>query len=100
MAITSRPMAILANKPIMTVELNTGGAQRIPAQPAATRPAATAEATEASDSLTTQALPDSLQQAAQIRPEKVAKASALVNDANYPSEADLNRLAGFLARHL
>ena len=88
----------------MIVELNTGGAQRIPVQPATTRPAAAttaaAVAADTSDTLSTQALPDSLKQAAQIRPEKVAKASALVNDANYPSEADLNRLAGFLAKRL
>jgi hypothetical protein len=99
-------MASRANKPIMIVELNTGGANHLPVQPAATRlavaeaAAAADAAADASVSFSTQALQDTLKQSSQVRPEKVAQASALVTDVNYPSDGDLNRLAGLLAKRL
>ncbi len=40
------------------------------------------------------------QSSGEVRPEKVAQAAALLNDGNYPSDSDLNRLAGFLANRL
>ena len=87
---------------IMIVEFNTGGANYIPVQQASPRPtpATGAAGGDASVSFSTQTLQDALQQSGQARPEKVAQASALLSDGNYPSDADLNRLAGFLANRL
>ncbi len=48
----------------------------------------------------TTSLQQSLQDSSQVRPEKVAAASALVADPSYPSDDDLDRLAGLLARHI
>jgi len=45
----------------------------------------------------TQALEQTLQETPQVRPEMVARASALVADENYPSDELLNKLAGHLA---
>jgi hypothetical protein len=47
----------------------------------------------------TQALEKTLKETS-VRPEAVARASALVADANYPSDKLLNRLAGVLAGHI
>ena len=86
---------------IMIVEFNTGGANYIPVQQAATRPAAAVDSSaDSSLSLSSQSLPDTLKQSAAVRPEKVAQASALLSDGNYPADADLSRLAGFLANRL
>jgi hypothetical protein len=89
---------------IMIVEFNTGGANYIPVQQGSPRPTAAATGgaagTEASVSFSTQTLQDALKQSGQARPEKVAQASALLSEGNYPSDADLNRLAGFLANRL
>jgi hypothetical protein len=92
----------------MIVGLNPGGANSLPVQPAAKRPAATVASVDASAaapadapvSFSSQARRDTLKKSSQVRPEKVAQASAHVNGGNYPSDADLNRLAGFLAKHL
>jgi hypothetical protein len=48
----------------------------------------------------TTSLQQSLRDANQVRPEKVAQASALVADASYPSDEVLNRVAGLLAEHI
>lgn len=48
----------------------------------------------------TKSLEQSLKDTSQVRPEKVARASALVADASYPSDETLNRMAGLLATHL
>jgi hypothetical protein len=48
----------------------------------------------------TQALEKTLQQASPVRPEAVAKASALVADENYPSDRVLNQMAGLLSSKL
>jgi hypothetical protein len=87
---------------IMIVEFNTGGANYIPVQQAATRPksAATGADADSSVSFSTQSLQDTLRQSSQARPDKVAQASALLSNGNYPSDADLTRLAGFLANRL
>jgi hypothetical protein len=47
----------------------------------------------------TQALEKTLQQSS-VRPEMVARASALVADKNYPSDQLLNKVAGVLAGHI
>jgi hypothetical protein len=85
---------------IMVVEFNTGGANYIPVRPAAARPAAAAADDSSVSFDATQSLQQAVKQAPPVRPEKVAQASALVSDGNYPSDAVLNRLAGFLADRL
>jgi hypothetical protein len=45
----------------------------------------------------TQALEKTLQETPQVRPEAVTQASALISDANYPSDETLNKMAGLLA---
>jgi anti-sigma28 factor (negative regulator of flagellin synthesis) len=88
---------------IMVVEFNTGGANYIPVRQTSTRSAAEPAGDAAADSsvsFSSQSLKDTLKQSAAVRPEKVAEANALLNDGNYPSDATLNRLAGFLAQRL
>lgn len=85
---------------IMIVEFNTGGANFIPIKQAATRQAQGGTGADSSVSFSSQSLQETLKQSSQVRPEKVAQASALLNNGNYPSDADLNRLAGFLANRL
>jgi hypothetical protein len=41
-----------------------------------------------------------MKSAPRVRPEKVAQAAALAADASYPTDAQLRRLAGFLAPQL
>jgi hypothetical protein len=92
-----------AYKKIMVVEFNTGGANYIPVQQSASRQANASPAADSSDStvsFSSQSLQDTLKQSAQVRPGKVAQANALLSDGTYPSEATLNRLAGFLAKQL
>lgn len=48
----------------------------------------------------TQALEKTLQANSQIRPETVARASALVADENYPADDALDKMAGLLADKL
>jgi hypothetical protein len=91
------------NNKIMIVEFNTGGASYIPVQNGSARKTDASSSSSNDDSsvsFSSQSLQDSLKQSASARPEKVAQASALVNSGNYPSDADLNRLAGFLANRL
>ena len=85
---------------IMVVEFNTGGSNYIPVRQASARPVAASTGDSSVSFDATQSLQQTLQQGPQIRPEKVAQASALVNDSNYPSDAALNQLAGFLANRL
>ncbi len=89
---------------IMIVDFNTGGSNLIPVQQASARRAPSVETnegnTDSSVSFSSQALQDTLKQSAAVRPEKVAQATALVNDSKYPSDAALNQLAGFLANRL
>jgi hypothetical protein len=91
----------------MIVELNTGGTNHLPVPPASRQTAASVASVNAPSaaaavpaSFSIAALRDTLKQSALIRPEKVAQATALVNDGHYPTDADLNRLAGFLSQHL
>ena len=89
---------------IMVVEFNTGGANYIPVRQAPTRPAgATASDTDGDNdvSFETHQLAQSLPKpTAAVRSDKVAAATALVADPNYPSDAQLSKLAGLLAKHL
>lgn len=47
-----------------------------------------------------QALETNLKETAQIRPEAVARASALVSDPNYPPDDLLNKVAGVIAKNI
>jgi anti-sigma28 factor (negative regulator of flagellin synthesis) len=69
-------------------------------QSSARRADATSATTGPSVSFAAQSLQDTLKQSSASRPEKVAQASALLSNGNYPSDAALNQLAGFLARRL
>ena len=48
----------------------------------------------------TQALEQTLKETPAVRPGVVEKATALVADANYPSDEVLNRVAGVLAQNI
>jgi hypothetical protein len=86
-------------KNIMVVEFNTGGASYIPVRQTSVRQAETS-ASDDSVSFSTPSYQQALQQSPQVRPEKVAQANALLSDGNYPSDAAMNQLAGFLAKRL
>lgn len=86
----------------MEIEFNPGsvantGASQSPA-PARRETIQPAENTMSFDR--TQALEQTLKEIPQVRPDVVARASALVSDANYPSDELLNKLAGVLARNI
>ncbi len=90
---------------IMVVEFNTGGANFIPVRQSTARPTGAAAAADNDGdndaSFETQQLARSLPKpSADVRAEKIAKAAALVADPNYPSPAQLSKLAGLLAKHL
>jgi len=69
-------------------------------QPAVRRDLPTAKADNTMSFERTNSLEQSLKDAPQVRPEKVAQANALVADASYPSDELLNRVAGLLAKHI
>lgn len=48
----------------------------------------------------TTSLEQSLRASAQVRPEKIAQATALVADPGYPSDEALDRMADLLAEHI
>jgi len=90
---------------IMVVEFNTGGANFIPVrQASARRPDSVSgsggDADDSSVSFSTQSLQQAAKDISASRPEKVAQASALVADGSYPSDSDMDKLAGFLAQRL
>ncbi|HEV2693989.1 MAG TPA: hypothetical protein VG347_13930 [Verrucomicrobiae bacterium] len=85
----------------MPVDFINGYSSEIPIRPATTRPAAPTTPAATPDSLdTTAAFKSAQNQTPSSRPEKIARASALVADGSYPSDQDLNKLAGFLADKL
>lgn len=85
----------------MPVDLINGYGSDLPIRPASVRVAAPKTPAAAPDSLdTTAAFKAAQAQTPSARPEKIARASALLADGNYPSDQDLNRLAGFLSSRL
>jgi hypothetical protein len=86
----------------MIVEFNSGGANFIPVQQAGSRQtdSASANDNDSSVSFSSQSLQAALKASADPRPEKVAQATALASDANYPSDSDLNRMAGYFASRI
>ena len=86
---------------IMPVDFISGYGSEIPIRPASTRPAAPSSPAAAPDSFdATAAFKSAQSQTPGVRPEKVARASELLADGNYPSDKVLNQLAGFLASRL
>ena len=89
---------------IMVVEFNTGGANFIPIRQTPARPAGpTATDTDGDNnaSFETAQFARSLPKPdAGVRADKIARAATLVADPNYPSPAQLSKLAGLLAKHL
>ena len=85
----------------MEVDFNPGRSPVIGNQQPVVRREPSATATDNTMSFDqTSSLQQTLKDSAQIRPEKVAQASALVADANYPSDDVLNRMADLLAQHI
>lgn len=84
----------------MVVEFNMGGAgslraAKLPAQewnPALAGTSSAAPPVSARERISRQPVP--------VRPEKIMRAAALLNDQDYPSDAALSRLAGLLAKRL
>jgi hypothetical protein len=74
-----------------SLNVNAGAGQPVARQPT-TPPADTTMSFER-----TQALEKTLQDSSPVRPETVARASALVADENYPSDEALGKVAGLLA---
>jgi hypothetical protein len=83
----------------MEIEFNPG----LKADAAVSQPITCRENTQPAENTMpferTQALEKTLKENS-IRPETVARASALVADENYPSDELLNKVAGVLARHI
>jgi hypothetical protein len=48
----------------------------------------------------TTALEQALKKIPLVRPDQVAKATAMVADPNYPTDAELNRIADLFTMHL
>lgn len=85
----------------MPVDSINGYGSEIPIRPASVRSAAPRSPVSTPDSLdTTAAFKSAQNQTASSRPEKIARASELLADGNYPSDKTLNQLAGFLAPRL
>jgi hypothetical protein len=85
----------------MEVDFNPGRSPIIGVNQPVVRREPSATATDNTMSFDqTSSLQQSLKDSAQIRPEKVAQATALAADASYPSDDVLNRMAGLLAQHI
>lgn len=85
----------------MEVDFNTG---RNPiastGQPVTRRESASKTETTNMSFERTTALEQTLKRIPLVRPEKVAQATTLVADPNYPTDGELNRIADLFAKHL
>lgn len=84
----------------MEVELNPGRIVNTGMNQPVQRQEATQPAENTMSFERIQALETNLKETAQIRPEAVARASALVSDPNYPSDDLLSKVAGVLAKNI
>lgn len=84
----------------MEIELNPGQHAKIGTNPQTVRRQPRAELQKTMSFEQTNTLERSLKSTPQVRPDKVAHAVALAKDGNYPSDAQLSRLAGMLASRL
>jgi len=89
---------------IMEVNFNPGRVDTNPAANARISQAARRESTESAEETMsfkrTQSLEQTLKNSPQVRPEAVTRANALVNDPSYPTDEQLNRIAGLLAKNI
>jgi hypothetical protein len=83
---------------IMPINLINGFGPEIPIRPASTRPTTTAGSN--AGSFDTTEFTSVRSQPTEVRPEKIARAQALLADESYPSEKALKQLAGFLTEKL
>jgi hypothetical protein len=85
----------------MEVDFNTG---RNPiagaSQPITRRESASKTETTNMSFERTTALEQALKKIPLVRPDQVAKATAMVADPNYPTDAELNRIADLFTMHL
>ena len=86
---------------IMPVDFINGYSAEIPIRPSTVRTAAPQAPVAPQDSFdSTAALKSAQNQTPASRPEKIARANALLADPSYPSDQVLDKLAGFLAAKL
>ena len=84
----------------MEVELNPGRMMNTGMNQPVQRQEATQPAENTMSFERIQALETNLKETAQIRPEAVARANALVSDPSYPSDDLMNKVAGVLAKNI
>ena len=84
----------------MEVDFNPGRNTNVGAGQPVNRRAAIQPADNTMSFDQTQSLEQNLKSIPQVRPEKVAQAAALVANPNYPSDVQLNKMAGLLAGHI
>jgi hypothetical protein len=84
----------------MEVEFNVGLAANNPVSQSPVRRESTQPATSAMSFENTQALEQTLKETSTVRPEAVQRATALLSDADYPSNDVLNRVATVLAQNI
>lgn len=84
----------------MEVELNAGLAASNPVSQSPVRRQPTPSAGNVMSFENTQALEQTLKDTPTVRPEAVSRATALLTDANYPSDEVLNGVAATLAQNI
>jgi hypothetical protein len=84
----------------MEVEFNAGLTANTPVSQSPIRRVPTQPAGNAMSFEYTQALEQTLKETPTVRPEAVNRATALLSDANYPSDEVLNRVATTLAQNI
>lgn len=91
---------LAGKKKFMDVHLNPGRGANLGAGQPVVRRGTVPPANGTLSGEPAQALERTMKSAPRVRPEKVAQAAALAADASYPTDAQLRRLAGFLAPQL
>jgi hypothetical protein len=84
----------------MEVEFNVGLAANNPVSQSPVRRESTPPAASAMSFENTQALEQTLKETSTVRPEAVERATALLSDANYPSDEALDHVATVLSQNI
>ena len=84
----------------MEVEFNVGLAATNPVSQSSVRRESVQPAASAMSFENTQALEQTLTEIPTVRPEAVDRATALLSDANYPSDETLDRVATVLSQNI
>jgi hypothetical protein len=84
----------------MEVEFNVGLGANNPVSQSPVRRESIQPAPSAMSFENTQALEQTLKETSTVRPEAVERATALLSDANYPSDDVLNRVANVLSQNI